>query len=266
MSNELTTNKDISVTDDQINQYLESMGNNLKDYHRNQFTQLAKAFDLNPFKREIYGIQYGNNFNIIIGYEVFLKRAELSNQLDGWRVWTAMEGDEMKACIEIHRKDRNHPFYHEVFLNEYHQNNQMWKSKTRTMIKKVAIAQGFRMCFPVEFSGMPYIEEEVSASNEKEVNQKQKTKTKASQAYSEMINKNDANDSSDQVEQSEQPDISKQFKKILRDIGVDNKETYDDFIKFSEIELDDKTQLQLFVDSPDKLKALYNDYLDAKVE
>jgi len=33
------------------------------------------------------------------------------------------------------------------------------------MLKKVAIAQGFRLAFPVEMGGMPYIPEEISANN-----------------------------------------------------------------------------------------------------
>lgn len=149
------------VSDETIASYLESFGNKLTSFHRAQFIQICKAFQLNPFIREIYGIPYGDKFSIIVGYEVYLKRAERSGLLAGWRAWTEGTGAEMKGCLEITRKDWTAPFYHEVFFSEYDQGDQMWKTKGRTMIKKVAIAQGFRMCFPEELGGMPYTADEM---------------------------------------------------------------------------------------------------------
>jgi phage recombination protein Bet len=150
-----------AVSDDTIASYLESFGNKLSTFHRSQFIQICKAFQLNPFIREVYGIPFGDKFNIIVGYEVYLKRAERSGLLAGWRAWTDGAGPTMKGCIEITRKDWTAPFYHEVYFEEYDQHNTMWKTKGRTMIKKVAIAQGFRMCFPEELGGMPYTADEM---------------------------------------------------------------------------------------------------------
>ena len=42
-------------------------------------------------------------------------------------------------------------------------NTQIWKEKPITMIKKVAIAQGFRLCFPEELGGLPYTAEEITS-------------------------------------------------------------------------------------------------------
>lgn len=145
-------------------QYLESFGNKLTKAHKNQFLNICQSFGLNPFIREVYGIPYGDKFNIIVGYEVYLKRAENSGQLAGWRAWTEGEGKALKGCVEITRKDWKAPFYHEAYLDEYDQNNTMWKGKPRTMIKKVAIAQGFRMAFPVELGGIPYTADEMPSS------------------------------------------------------------------------------------------------------
>lgn len=145
-----------------VHNYLESLGNTLKPEHKAQFVSICKAFKLNPFKREIYGIPYGNNFNIIVGYEVYLKRAEHTRQLNGWKCWTSGTGDEMKAVIEIKRHDWDDPFLHEVYMDEYKQNNSpLWKNKPRTMLKKVVMAQGFRLAFPSEFGGMPYTTDEL---------------------------------------------------------------------------------------------------------
>ena len=147
-------------------QYLESFGNKLSKAHKNQFLNICQSFGLNPFIREIYGVPFGDKFNIIVGYEVYLKRAENSGRLAGWRSWTEGEGRGMKGCVEIQRTDWKAPFYHEVYLTEYDQSNSMWKSKPMTMIKKVAIAQGFRLAFPVELGGLPYTSDEMPSEPE----------------------------------------------------------------------------------------------------
>ena len=74
----------------------------------------------------------------------------------------------MVATITIHRKDWSHPFVHSVYFAEYVQikhdgtPNKFWKEKGVTMIKKVAMAQGFRLCFSDENGGMPYTSEEIA--------------------------------------------------------------------------------------------------------
>lgn len=192
MSQEVQTvnNQVVAVTDEQIGKYLESMGNDLNPVHRTQFIELAKAFNLNPFTREIFGVKYGDNFNIIVGYEVYIKRAERSGQLNGWYAWT--EGNceiksktikrrnkktgeyfdvtvnypvgDMVAKIEIYRKDWDKPYKHKVHLSEYAQENEMWASKPRTMLEKVVIAQGFRRAFSVELGGIPYTQDELPSN------------------------------------------------------------------------------------------------------
>ena len=130
-----------------------------------QFVDICVAFALNPFKREIYCVKYGDNFNIIVGYEVYLKRAERTGLLTGWRCWIDYRSDKsMVAKIEINRLGWQHPFYHEVSLAEYDQHNSMWKNKPETMLKKVAMSQGFRLCFPDELGGMPYTADELPDS------------------------------------------------------------------------------------------------------
>ena len=141
-------------------EYLSSMGLNLPQGQKEQFLELCSGLNLNPFKREIYAVGYKDRFNIILGYEVYLKKADMTGRCDGWSVRTEGEGDNLKAVIEIHRKDYKFPFTHEVYLAEYKQDTQIWRSKPITMIKKVAVAQGFRLAFPSDFGGMPHIAEE----------------------------------------------------------------------------------------------------------
>lgn len=144
-------------------EWLESTGN-LKKFNegeKRQFLDICCAYGLNPIKREVYGIKYGENFNIIVGYEVYLKRAERSGKLDGYDIAFEGTGDDLRAILTVYRKDWGKPFRHTVWLREYDQKNSMWKSKPYTMLGKVAISQGFRRCFPDELGGMPYTEDEV---------------------------------------------------------------------------------------------------------
>ncbi len=164
------------ITAEKINEYMKVFGiaANLTDIEKKQFTEVATAYQLNPFKREIYCIPYMSNvqkadgswvkerkLSIITGYETYLKRAERLGRLNGWNVQVAGDGDKRIARITIHRKDWQHPFTHDVHLSEYKENNKMWKEKPMTMLKKVAMAQGFRLAFPDEMGGLPYAEEEL---------------------------------------------------------------------------------------------------------
>ncbi|MCQ2053179.1 MAG: phage recombination protein Bet [archaeon] len=142
-------------------EWLTSMGLNLKENHKKQFIDVCCAYGLNPIKKEVYGVPYGDKFNIIVGYESYIKRAERSGLLSGWKVETVGTGNDMKAVITINRKDWNAPFVHEVDFSEYNTNQNLWKTKPKTMIKKVAIAQGFRMCFSETLGGMPYTADEL---------------------------------------------------------------------------------------------------------
>jgi phage recombination protein Bet len=149
--------------------WLESTGNLQKfsESEKNLFLDMCCALKLNPFRREIYGVKYKDSFNIIIGYEVYLKKAEGikgadgERLLSGWTVDFGKDGNEFTCTCTIHRRDWAEPFTLTVWQSEYDQGNTMWKTKPRTMLRKVAIAQAFRLCFPEELGGMPYTEDEI---------------------------------------------------------------------------------------------------------
>jgi hypothetical protein len=130
------------------------------------FMGICKAYGLNPMKREIHFVKYGENAaNIVVGYETYLKRAERSGKLDGWEVST----DGQKATIKIKRKDWQNQFVWTVDRGEFDKGQANWKTMPHFMLKKVAIAQGFRMAFPLEMGGMPYIPEEIVAEKSEEL-------------------------------------------------------------------------------------------------
>lgn len=137
------------------------------------------------------------DMSLVTGYEIYLKRAERVKDSEGKPVFdgyeTRFEGrlktekktvkykdddgkweerqkevlvsadpdDPFRCVVTIYRRDRKLPVTHTVYWEECTQNNEMWNSKPRTMLEKVALCQGFRRAFPDEYSGLPYAEEEL---------------------------------------------------------------------------------------------------------
>lgn len=177
MKNELQA---VEVVNDKVLiEYLDVMGltSNLEEKEKTQFFTIAKTFGLNPFKREIFCNVYGQGqfrqLSIITGYEVYIKRAERSGQLDGWSATTSgsVATNDLKATVTIYRKDRQHPFVWEAYYDECVQTTKEGKvtkfwQKANFMTKKVAISQGFRLCFSDELGGMPYTSDEMPSITE----------------------------------------------------------------------------------------------------
>ena len=157
----------------------------LSDTQFTLFLGIAQANGLNPFKREIYAIPYKKRnpakwieevtLSIVTWYQTYIERADRSGALDGWSVET-FKDEEWKlshATITIHRKNFAHPFQWTVEMEEvakYSTDKKtgtrilqwLWKTMPKFMLKKVAIAQWFRLAFPNELGGMPYIEQELT--------------------------------------------------------------------------------------------------------
>lgn len=187
MSNEIAKVNPQSVALAQVDEktlrdYLFWLKDPINEKQQNMFLQIAKANNLNPFKREIYAVWYGDNFSIITGYQVYIDKANASWLLDGWEIET-IKSDDWKvagARVIIYRKDWQRPFKWEASVEEFAkqfrdkqtgQKKMMknWAEMPEFMIKKVVIGQGFRLCFPSELWGLPYLAEEITANNEKDV-------------------------------------------------------------------------------------------------
>ena len=173
------------ITEAKVLEYFDSAGitNNLLANEKKMFFNIAREFGLNPFKREIHITAYGEGdyrkCSIITGYEVYIKRAERTGKLDGWKVWTEGEGKSLKAVVEIYRKDQKYPFVHEAYYieccqyNKSGQPNAIWGKQPRFMTKKVAIGQAFRLCFPDDLGGMPYEESEIPQEEPRNVTEEE---------------------------------------------------------------------------------------------
>lgn len=173
MKNEITTVNE-TINEQKLIEFMDAtgVGSKLTTQEKTQFLNIALLNNLNPFKREIHCSVYGEGqyrqLSIITGYEVYIKRAERSGQLNGWHATTtgSVATNDLKAIVTIYRKDREHPFIWEAFYDECVQTKKtgevtaFWK-KANFMTKKVAISQAFRLCFSDELAGMPYTSDEM---------------------------------------------------------------------------------------------------------
>jgi len=175
------------VHEKMIDDYLFWSKTKLTDEQKVLFKNVAIQFQLSPFKREIYAIPYERNvkdakgnrskqmdMNIVTGYQVYIDRAMVSWMLDGWNV-EILRGQDNKliwAKITIYRKDFKYPFTWEVSVAEFmKKKSDGTPMGTRAvmpefMIKKIAMGQWFRLAFPNELSGMPYLPEEITDTKE----------------------------------------------------------------------------------------------------
>lgn len=170
----------IPNVDAQLMEYMDTSGltKQLNPKEKAMFINMAKAYGLNPFKREIYCTVYGQGeyrqCSIVTGYEVYLKRAERTGKLDGWECsfTGSVKNNDLQATVIIYRKDWSHPFRHTALYEECVQKtfdkktgqerpNKVWQKMPTLMTRKVAEAQAFRLCFPDELGGMPYSDDEM---------------------------------------------------------------------------------------------------------
>ena len=157
--NEVVLKDDFKLSVADVKKYIAP---NATDKELFMFMGISKSFGLNPFKREVHFIKYGQQAaSIVVGYEQYIKRAERSGKLDGWKCWIERDAIGEKAIIEIKRKDQSIPIRWEVYRKEFDKGQSTWKSMPTFMLKKVAIAQGFRLAFSEDVGGMPYIPEEM---------------------------------------------------------------------------------------------------------
>lgn len=130
-------------------------------------TEIAKAISvsrylgLDPLRKEVHFVPYGGSIQLVTAYTEYIKRAERSGKLNGWEVIFNRDDFGEFAEITIHRKDWAYPFKHRVYMEEARQNTNVWHKMPKFMLRKVCIAQGFRLCFPEETAELPYEEAEI---------------------------------------------------------------------------------------------------------
>lgn len=158
------------------------------DQEIGMFISLCKYQHLNPFIREAYLIKYSSDqpATIVTGKDAFMKRAYRNPNFDGqeagiilfheesgeieYRIGSMRMPDErlIGGWARVYVKGYEVPIYAAVSCDEYAQNNQQWRSKPATMIRKVALVQALREAFPVDLGGM-YTSDEMGTDDLDEV-------------------------------------------------------------------------------------------------
>jgi phage recombination protein Bet len=166
----------IKLTGAIVKKFLSRGNKEMTDSEIFMFMSLCKFQKLNPFLNEAYAIKFGDECQLVVGKEAYMKRAESSEKLDGMEAGLILERDEKLIEVEgsflmpndkllgawavVHRSDRKYPIIVKVSFREYDKGQSIWKTKPATMIRKVAIVQALREAFPENLGGM-YTEDEL---------------------------------------------------------------------------------------------------------
>ena len=138
------------------------IGAKLDAQSRALFVEIAKLHHLNPLKREIHAVTMAGKLVPVVGYEVYIQRARDTGLLQYWNIEEEGDGATYKATLVIKRRDWPKEFRWTARFTEVKRQGPMWQERPTFMTQKVAISQGFRLCFGDELGGMPYTVEEMS--------------------------------------------------------------------------------------------------------
>lgn len=177
MSNEIvkytTENGEVTLSNEIIRNYLVSGDKNkVTDQELEMFLRLCQYQQLNPFLKEAYLIKFGNDANIIVGKDVFTKRAKNNPAFKGFKAGIIIEngkGDIEFRSGTFYSKSKEKllggfcnvyidgwdmPLEHTVAFEEFNKGTATWKNMPAVMIRKVALVQALREAFPEDFQGM----------------------------------------------------------------------------------------------------------------
>lgn len=169
----------VRITPDDVARYLVKGGGNVTEQEIKLFMELCKYQKLNPFVGEAYAIKFGNDFQMVVGYETYKRRAEENPAYIGRKSGIVVQRGESivqkeGTClypgehliggwcrVYRNRNGEKEEMFKEVGIEEYDKKQANWKSKPCTMIEKVAVSQALRAAFPRDYEGL-YTAEEVS--------------------------------------------------------------------------------------------------------
>lgn len=167
-----TEHGDIELSNDIVKKYLVSGGGNVSETEMVMFINLCKFQRLNPFLKEAYLVKFGSSpATMIVGKEVFTKRASKIAECEGWESGVTILNADKKldrrtgtlvlenenlvgGWCKVYRKGWKVPIECEVSMKEFDKKQSSWKSMPATMIRKVAIVSALRDAFPEDFQGL----------------------------------------------------------------------------------------------------------------
>jgi phage recombination protein Bet len=152
----------------------EMFGKNLTITEFTTFVEMGRALKLNPFMREVWAVKFGSSpAQIFIGRDGYRKNAQRNPEYEYHTVDAVYENDAFEiingqvvhkynlkergrlrgAYCMVKRRNASKEMLTYVEIGEYNTNQNVWKTKPATMIKKVAEAQGLRAAFQEMFQG-----------------------------------------------------------------------------------------------------------------
>lgn len=162
----------IQLTQQDVMNYLVS-GNadKVTDKEIKLFMELCKAQGLNPFIREAYLIKFGQDAQIIVGKDVFLKRARANPDFKGFKAGVIVQNEkgiekregtfyipQMEKLVggwaDVYIEGWAVPFQHTVALHEFNKSQSTWKNMPAVMIRKTALVQALREAFPEDLQAL----------------------------------------------------------------------------------------------------------------
>ena len=117
-------------------------------------------------KKNVYAISYGNNYNLVTSIDYARKIGMRSGVVgkSAPKFEEDQHGTPTACTVTIHRKlpgsNTIGDFTETVYMAEYSTGRNLWATKPRTMLAKVAEMHALRMACPEELS-QSYVEEEM---------------------------------------------------------------------------------------------------------
>lgn len=143
--------------------------NKIADIACEKFIAQADANDLDPLLGQIFLIPKGGSYIAVTHYAQYIRRARNSGKLasyDANSISEVMYRDQkptLAATCTIRRTDTDDLFVWTVYEREAAASTVGWSKMPYFMLRKTAISQAFRLCFPEETADLPYAEEEIAS-------------------------------------------------------------------------------------------------------
>ena len=137
--------------------------------HKAMFEGMMRGFKFSDFlAKRVYAIPYGNGYSLVTSID-HNRSVAMKSGLAGKSApaYTEKPNGDIDTCtIMVKRLSGGHlgDYTATVYFDEYTKGRDLWKSKPRTMIAKVAEMHALRMAFPEQME-KHYVEEEFDAES-----------------------------------------------------------------------------------------------------
>lgn len=133
---------------------------------------MMRGFKFKDFlEKNVYAIGYGSSYSLITSVDYARKQGMRSGIVGVSAPTYEMDGEKVVSCtVTVKRKIENYvgEYTATVYLAEYSTGKNLWTTKPRTMLAKVAEMHALRKACPEELA-QAYVEEEMQSEVIKEV-------------------------------------------------------------------------------------------------